>query len=351
MKSYELLELIGEADEQSVLAADEGPAQRPRARWTGWAACAACAALVLFGWQGWRMTQMSGTAEAYSQTCDDAQEVTEQESADADEGLSAALEPAPAAVLVQRPGLHDYVLIEGAGGGVQVTAGGQNRNSGADGAAEEPVLSAGLPADGADVYGPAYNTEDAPVEAGVPEPAAAPAELPIIDQQGAIQQYWNLLQHGGINEAEGDYPAWFGGVWLDNDWPDNVSRLTVAVTEDSCTEALTAKIQEWCGGTGDVQICMVKYSLAYLEDVKDEVCALFDQYGWLPSVIDANEVIGRVEVTLFGMPSDDVLAALAALDPEGDAIYIEVVTDGSIQLTNDTAEGKIPGFLDRPQAG
>ena len=50
MKSYELLDLIGEASEDYVLEADLG-GPRPRSRWKAWtaaaAACAACAALVL----------------------------------------------------------------------------------------------------------------------------------------------------------------------------------------------------------------------------------------------------------------------------------------------------------------
>lgn len=46
MKNNELLDMIGEADEDYVQAADSGVV-RPRFRWKTFAACAACAALVL----------------------------------------------------------------------------------------------------------------------------------------------------------------------------------------------------------------------------------------------------------------------------------------------------------------
>ena len=46
MNKHELFDLIGEADEDYVLAADK-TAKRARPRWRTWAACAACAALVI----------------------------------------------------------------------------------------------------------------------------------------------------------------------------------------------------------------------------------------------------------------------------------------------------------------
>lgn len=53
MKNHELLDLIGEADEDYVLAAD-GNVVRPRFRWRILAACAACAALVLAAYPVYR---------------------------------------------------------------------------------------------------------------------------------------------------------------------------------------------------------------------------------------------------------------------------------------------------------
>ena len=46
MKNYELLDMIGEAGEDYVLAAEDGKT-RSRFRWRGWVAAAACAALLL----------------------------------------------------------------------------------------------------------------------------------------------------------------------------------------------------------------------------------------------------------------------------------------------------------------
>ena len=53
MNKHELFDLIGEANEDYVNAADV-PAKRARPRWRTWAACAACAALVLGAYPAYR---------------------------------------------------------------------------------------------------------------------------------------------------------------------------------------------------------------------------------------------------------------------------------------------------------
>lgn len=53
MNKHELFDLIGEADENYVNAAD-APARRARPRWQTWVACAACAALVVGAYPAYR---------------------------------------------------------------------------------------------------------------------------------------------------------------------------------------------------------------------------------------------------------------------------------------------------------
>ena len=342
MTSQEFLEILGDVDEKYVLAADDNVV-RPRFRWQPWAAAAACAALIcVAAWPNFKGGSNGSAAgvAADSSTADCAAPMEEE----AAEAFDDAAVEEPAGVLIQQPGLHDYVLFEGdqqltvmttqgALAAPAAPAGGANDAAQEKGGAPEPAPNA-------DAVSGAFEDAPADMPQDVDNPYAGEAgEMqPLIDQNVAISQYQNLLRNGGINGAEGYYPAWFGGVWLDNDWPDNVSRLTVAVTEDFYTEALAAKIKEWCGGTEGVQICIVKYSYAHLNGLMDEISALFDQYGWLSSVIAPHEVTNRVDLEIYGsVPSDEFLAELAELDPDGDAIRVHVFTDGTIQFTDDTA--------------
>ncbi|MBD5085197.1 MAG: hypothetical protein HDT33_09170 [Clostridiales bacterium] len=303
MTNHELLNIIGEVNEDYVLAAGENVA-RPQFRWKTWAVCAACAALIVAAYPAWQGLSQKRTSDSVS---------------DLDEGPEAS--QASDEVLVQRPGLHEYTLVEG-GMTIMTTEGTAKAPAGG---AEEPVP---MPEPG----GEAVVTSGAYVgneDAGTADSAYSWEE--------ASTQHERLLQSLGIDGWNWDlYPDWWGGIWLD--WPGNTAQLAVAIVDDFHTPELEAQIRKWCGGTGEILFRTVKYSLAYLEDLKDEVGALFDQYGWLPSVIDANEMTNRVELDIFAMPGDDLLAALAELDPEGDAIFIQVFAGYQIIPTDGPAK-------------
>lgn len=341
MTSQEFLEILGDVDEKYVLAADDNVV-RPRFRWQPWAAAAACAALIcVAAWPNFKGGS-NGSAGVTADSSADCAAPMEDEAAEAFN--NAAVEE-PAGVLIQQPGLHDYVLFEGdqqltfmttqgALAAPTAPAGGANDAAQEKGGAPEPAPNADA-VSGAFEDAPA----DMPQDVDNPYAGGAGEMQPFIDQNVAIAQYQNLLARGGINEAEGYYPEWYAGAWLDNDWPDHVSRLTVAFADGWRTEAMEDKIRGWCGGTGDVLFCTAKYSYAYLNRLMDEISALFDRYGWLSSVIAPDVTTNRVDLEIFGstMPSDEFLAELAELDPDGDAIRVQVFTDGTIQFTDDTA--------------
>lgn len=340
MNSRELLDILGDVDEGFVLAADE-KVVRPRFRWQPWAAAAACVALVcVAAWP--RFGGGSNGSAAGGVTADSAPE-------------AAPGEPdTPAGAVVQSPGLHGYTLIEGEGRPM-VTA--DERKAAAEGvddaapdevpaaepapAPNDPIAGAAPAPDKGTAAGPFENATaadmpqdvDGVVSSGFGEGAA-------IDQEEAARQYQNLLSSGGIGYGgEGYYPSWFGGAWLDNDWPDNTARLTVAMVEGWDTEAMEGRVRDWCGGTGDVLFCTVKYSYAQLNGLMDEISALFDQYGWLSSSFCTSEENNRVELDIFEMPGDELLADLARLDPDGDAIFVRVFTDGRGIRPTDGAAG------------
>lgn len=336
MTSQEFLDILGDVDETYVLAADENVV-RPKFRWQPWAAAAACVALIcVAAWPYSKGGSNGSTAGVTSDSSVDCVAPMEDETADAEDD-AALEEPAaqePGGTLVQAPGLHDYFLFEEER--TLVTT------------AEGPAKAPGGGVDDAVLEGP--DPEPAPIAGGAVD---APADVPydpesgalspyveeaFIDQDEATRQYQNLLQNAGLGYAgEGYYPEWFGGVWIDNDWPDNTGRLTVAMVDGWRTEAMEDMIRGWCGGTGDVLFCTAKYSYAHLKGLMDEISAVFEQYGWLPSAFGANEETNRIELDIFGMPGDELLADLARLDPEGDAIRVQVFTDRTIQLTDGDA--------------
>lgn len=340
MKNQEFLDILGDVDERYVLAAD-GNVVRPKFRWQPWAAAAACAALICAAAYPRLAPGFSngGTvpADCAPPMGDGADDAIEDAGAEEPDAESAA------GTLVQAPGLHDYFLFEEdrqlmtmtTQGELKAPAAGMDNTAEEDAPVPAPAPNAASFASGAFEDAPA----DIPQDVDNPYAGGAGEIQPFINQAEAISQYQNLLNRGGIGYAgEGYYPEWFAGAWLDNDWPDNTARLTVAMVDGWRTEAMENMVRGWCGGTRDVLFCTAKYSYAHLNGLMDEISAVFDQYGWLTSVIAANEETNRVDLEIYGsVPSDEFLAELAKLDPDGDAIRVQVFTDGTIQLTDDTA--------------
>lgn len=299
MKNHELLDLIGDVNEDYVRAADS-KVVRPRFRWKAAAACAACAVLAL------GISALPAALEGPGPARSSAPEESR----------------APSSTLIQRPGLHEYLLKDA--GYVAATQGG-----------------AGGLGKLADIPQP----DPAPGGGAEPSSAVKPTyvDAPAISQEEASAQYDRLLrQMGGVDGREPDlYPDWFGGMWLDNDWPDSVSRLTVAIVDSFRTPDMEDQVKEWCGGTGDVLFTDAKYSQNHLNSLMDGVTRIFkEQNVCISSAYGVYVMDNFLGLDFYGeIPSDETLSALAELDPDGDAIRVQVFAGGSIQWTDDGAKG------------
>lgn len=303
MKNHELLDMIGDVNEDYVREA-EVDAARPHSHWKRWAACAACAALLAAAYPVSRMFLPAPTPDPVP---------------------APAESRAPDRTLIQIPGLHPYTLVED-DRSVVSTVGDK---------AAQPFIP----------YAPGAGTEDSQAPA-VPSPPAygeQSGDVPV--QEEASSQYDNLLQWMVGTMTPERYPEWYAGAWLD--WPGNTARLAIGIVEEFRTPGLEAQIKAWCGGTGEIVFVSAKYSENHLNGLMPEIARVFDElncniylsYG--PDVIE-----NRIRLDFFEEPGEDVLAALAELDPEGDAIFIQVFVGARIALTGAAVKGPAPGAVE-----
>lgn len=302
MKNHELLNMIGEINEDYVLGAGNNVA-RPRFRWGTLAACAACAALILAAYPAFQASRLQKAAF------------------DSVSGLDA---PEATLAPIRRPGLHEYTLADG--GTSAITTHGDTKD--APGGQPNP-----MPERGGGTGAPG-TSDKAPAGAPNQEPSAEDAAA----QDEASAQYERLLRSLGLwgIDGRGLYPDWCGGVWLDGDC------LTVAIVRGFRTPELEQQILNWCGGTEEVLFADVTYSQNHLDGLMDEIARIFDEldcrvflsYGVYPD--------NRIHLDFFEVPSDEVLAALAGIDPDGDAIYILVFTGVQATPTGGAAKGPAP---------
>ena len=334
MKNFELLDLIGEANEDYVLAAEDGEV---RPRWRPWAAgLAACAALALCAYPIYQIAGPGGRTglKVLSDSAPAQGGITEDSAPDLDGDAPLTL--------------HPYTVVEGGDGGVYdalFTTGNASAET-ADQAGpeadteaayekeyEERGEEAAIAAYPEDVYDDAVTEPEAP---GAPVPAP---EQPV-DQDAAVMRYQRLYDACGL---EGSPPEWYAGAWLDNDYPDRVARLAVSITAGHHTPQLEARIEDWCGGEV-VFVRDMKYAYAQLKSMLDQVNAdltdpgrkaVWDGFNTMSIRIEDN----CLEISFCGLPSDAALDFLARLDPEGDAIQVLAFT-GPIILTDDELFGE-----------
>ena len=308
MKNHELLDMIGEANEDYVLAAGDNVV-RPRFGWKKLAACAACAALVLGAYPIWKAAQPHDTPL---------------------QGI------AP---------LHAYTVVEGGGtldtlGDIKAEAGGADEQS-APGTVPGGAYVGGEDAIGNDngqegLDGTSYNVpgQDAPA------------------QEQAQAQYQGLLQGmGGQGGYEPDvYPDWFAGSWIDNSYQPE-SKLVVAIVNGFRTAELEARVEGWCGG--EIVFMDAKYSLEHLNGLMEPATQALDGTG-LSCGIGVDVMDNCLGVDLYSdgkVIPDDVLAALAHLDPDGDAIQVRLFTQSLSTLTDEIKKGPAPDAVATPVPG
>lgn len=302
MKNHELLNLIGEVNEDYVLEAGNNVV-RPRFRWGTLAVCAACAALVVAAYPAYRMSRPQ-SPDSVSKP-----------------GGTEAVQDS------EHPVLHEYTLVEG---GVMATLEGAKTPAGG----------------GIDVPG-----QDAPV----PEPAQPPRGDGPSDisggayvsgapaQEYASDQYNKLLRGMGMQgEGAALYPDWFAGAWID--W----ETLRVAIVDSLRTPELESQIEGWCGS--GVVFQSAKYSHNFLDSLMEPVTKALDGTG-LACGIGVDVIANCLGADLYSGGAaipDGVLAELARLDPAGDAIRVRVFTQSMTTLTDEIKKGPVPGGKTEP---
>lgn len=283
MKNHELLDLLGEVNEDYVLEAD-GKVSRPRFRWKAIAACAACAVLVLGAYPVYRMSR--------NQNLD-----------------LPGLHP-----------LHGYTVVEGGGmDGPQALVEG--------GGTGTPVPNT-----------PEANTEPAQIGAG--------QSYDVSGQRKAIAQYQGLLQgmggQGGC--APETYPDWYGGAWID-DTGDKLAVAIVDGFHTGQLEAQIE--EWCGGEVVFVQDMKFSYAhlLDLSEQILQALQEHLNQddvWSALTSIVP-DMMSNYLAVGFSGTPSDTALAFLAQLDPGGDAIRVQAYADKPDTLTG---EGPAPAPVD-----
>ena len=151
---------------------------------------------------------------------------------------------------------------------------------------------------------PAPNTGDLPGGAYIGD---APS------QEEAVNAYQKLM-----DRFDGQYPDWYGGAYIDGSgW------LVVQLVSDKDPGDKTLELQvlDWTD-SDHVMFSSCKYSLSYLRDLQDKVVDAMSELD-LFSGCGADEELNRLDLTLTSV-TDKALIVLAELDPEDDAIYVQV---------------------------
>lgn len=212
--------------------------------------------------------------------------------------------PAYRALQPKQPPLHSYTIVEDGGSGPRENSGSIKTPDSGSGNAPTAEKN---------------NAED--------EPDVSAAAC-----TGALSFYYKLVANGGISEN----PAWYAGTWLNTDCPDQKVRLTVAIVDDFRTPEMETQILEWCDGAGSVLFASVKYSYAYLIELQDQ---LHDDIAKLPESISYGSYpdikANCLNVDIYGGTAPtELLTRLAELDPDGDAIRVQVHTGQSGIMEN-----------------
>lgn len=145
-----------------------------------------------------------------------------------------------------------------------------------------------------------------------------PADIETVMREGtgqeeALNAYQKLMGHFALG-----YPNWYGGAYIDDD--NNLMVLLVS-DKDPGDKSLELKVLDWTG-SDKVVFGSAKYSLRYLRTLQDKVCNAMMELG-LFSSCGTYESENRLHLSLTSV-TDEALALLARLDPDDDAIYVQV---------------------------
>lgn len=215
--------------------------------------------------------------------------------------------------------LHSYVLADGSDPAIEMEYRQQTGALGGDTGTGEDAPNTG------DLPGGAY-IGDAPA-------------------QPAADAYQLLMAHFGDT-----LPDWYGGAYVDG------GTLMVLLVEgkDPADKSLELEVLEAVGNV-PVAFTDVKYSLTELQRMNGELLDLLDGSGTRASwgiYEDQNRIVLDVPEPL----SDDLLASIAKIDPEDDAILIRVVEGTALTdlvkgppAVEPIGEPAAPGGVTEPQ--
>ena len=135
-------------------------------------------------------------------------------------------------------------------------------------------------------------------------------------QEGA-EDYQKLMDH-----FDGYYPNWYGGAYLDSSgW------LVVQLVEDKDPgdKSLELQVLDWTG-SDNVMFSSCKYSLAHLNQLMDRLNRIPTTHPYQAEYFAGwgiDEEYNRIVVSLTEAEPVS-LSVLAGLDPDDDAIYVQV---------------------------
>ena len=165
-----------------------------------------------------------------------------------------------------------------------------------------------------------------------------------IPVQPAAEWYDALLCTYWLEE----YPEWYGGAWLAGD-----ELLAVAIVDGFRTPELEAEIKEAAGDGAVIRFSTVKYSMEFLCGLMEPAVRALDGSG-LSAGVGVDVMANCLGVDLYSDGqniSDDVLAALAHLDPDGDAIRVRLFV-GALSDYDETAmKGPVSNAISTPVPG
>lgn len=192
----------------------------------------------------------------------------------------------------------------------------------------------------------AFSQKELPAPAGALPGDAYEGDAAV--QEEAAAAYQALMDRFRADYGEDAYPDWYGGSYI-----DATGTLVICVTQEvskGADKAFFLEVQDWAG-SDKVAFREVKYSLTHLNALMDRLNKLPEddpRCGALMTGWGVDEVANRIELTLTGT-DDHILAVLAELDPEDDAILVQVAAKAV--TTYDTAPAQVQDLPDKLPGG
>lgn len=135
-------------------------------------------------------------------------------------------------------------------------------------------------------------------------------------QEGA-EDYQKLMDH-----FDGYYPNWYGGAYIDSSgW----LVVHLVESEDPGDKSLELQVLDWTG-SDNVMFSSCKYSLAHLNQLMDRLNRIPTTHPYQAEYFAGwgiDEEYNRIVVSLTEAEPVS-LSVLASLDPDDDAIYVQV---------------------------